>query len=95
MILSMVILEEEYNITIDKYIICVIYIDMPRSRLVNKKYGVSKPELAAEPTPDFSSNKIGDELVVEEEVVELINYNTNDEYEGNMRVPHQIRVEKE
>ena len=48
LILSLWIWEEEYNIDIDSNIPCVIYADMPRTRLENKKDGASEAEVASE-----------------------------------------------
>ena len=46
MILSLGIWEEEYTIAIDSYITCVIYTDMPSTRLEKKKDGEFKDEVA-------------------------------------------------
>ena len=45
LILGLLIWEEEDNISIYSYIPCVIYIDMPRTRLANNKDGASKDEV--------------------------------------------------
>ena len=49
MIISLVMWEEEYNISIDSDIPCIIYTDMPITRLENKKDSASKDEVDPEP----------------------------------------------
>ena len=74
LILSLVIWEEENNIAIDIYVPCVIYIDMPRTRLAKKKDGASKDEVAPKPASELSSDERGGVEVVKAEVVDFINY---------------------
>ena len=59
LILSLEIWEEEDNIAINGNITCVVYTDMPMTRLSNKKDGTSKYEVALEPASDLSSNERG------------------------------------
>ena len=64
MIVSLVIWEDEDNISIENKINCVISTDIPRKRLEKKKGSASKDEVAPEPASSLSSDKRGDEDVV-------------------------------
>ena len=55
LIISLVILGEEDNSSIDRDIPNFIYIDMPRKRLKKKKDGASEAEVASEPASELSS----------------------------------------
>ena len=59
LISTLVIWEEEDNITIYSYKNCVIYTDMPGKRLEVNKAGASKGEVAPEPAFELSSDKRG------------------------------------
>ena len=48
MILSLGIWEEEDKIAIDSEIPCVIYVDLPMTRLAKKKDGASKDKVSSE-----------------------------------------------
>ena len=60
LIISLGIWKYEDNIAIDSDISCIIYTDMPRTRLGKKKDGASKDEVAPEPVSELSSDERGD-----------------------------------
>ena len=86
-IISLRILEEEDDISIDSDINCAIYAYMPRKRFSKKKDGASKSELALEPASELYSGERGDAEAVEAEVTEFIDDYVNDEYERTVESP--------
>ena len=76
-ILSLVIWGEEYNISIDSNIPCVIYVDMPMTRLTKKKDNASEAGLDSEPASELSSDERGDAEVAEAELLEFIDDYSN------------------
>ena len=71
-IISLRILEEEDDISIDSDINCAIYAYMPRKRFSKKKDGASKSEVDSEPASELSFDEKGDVEVVEAAVVDFI-----------------------
>ena len=86
MIIVIVIWDSEDNIAINIKIPFVIYTDMPRKRLENKKDGASKYEADPEPASELYSYERQYVEVVKEEVVVFIYDYDNDEDKGTIQI---------
>ena len=85
MLIILGIWEEEDNIDINRYITCVIYEEIPRTRFTNRKDNAS--EVDSELSSELSLDDRGDAEILGTEVLEDYGKFFNDEDEGTFDIP--------